>query len=137
LPRARRLAVYAVALGVWASGVGWLVLRYALRREGPFGPETHPLAPWALKAHGALAFAALWLMGVLWAAHLVNGWTAGRRRWSGGVLFGLALFLILTGYLLYYAGDEQLRDVVSKLHWAAGLGTPLAFTLHRFARERR
>ncbi len=134
--RTRRWTVYGIALGLWGSGVGWLALRYALRRDGQFGPEAHPLEPWALKAHGAFAFAALWLMGVVWAAHLVNGWRAGRRRWSGAVLFGLALLLIASGWLLYYAGDDQLRDGVSKLHWVAGLGAPLALLAHRFVRER-
>lgn len=137
LPRLRRLSVYGVALGVWASGAGWLVLRYFLRHPGEFGPETNPLEPWALKLHGAFAFAILWLMGVLWAAHIVNGWTTGRRRWSGGLMFGLALFLILTGYLLYYGGGDEMHDLVSKLHWVVGLGVPVAFLVHRFARERR
>jgi hypothetical protein len=137
LPPARRWSVYAIALGLWGSGAGWLVLRYLLRRQGPFGPETNPLEPWALKAHGAFAFATLWLMGLLWAAHLVNGWSSGRRRLSGVLLFGLALSLILTGYLLYYAGGDELRELVSKLHWVVGLGAPLAFALHRFARDPR
>jgi hypothetical protein len=136
LPSARRWSVYGIALGVWGTGVGWLVLRYLLRRQGAFGPETHPLEPWALKAHGAFAFATLWLMGLLWTAHLVNGWSSGRRRWSGALLFGLALALILTGYLLYYAGGDELREAVAKLHWIAGLGAPAAFGLHRFAVER-
>lgn len=136
LPRPRRLGVYAVALGVWASGVAWLVLRYGFRHEGAFGPENSPLEPWALKVHGAFAFAALWTMGLLWAAHILNGWGAKRRRWSGAGLLGLLLFLTLTGYLLYYAGGDGLRAVVSRLHWIAGLGVLVAFLLHRFARER-
>lgn len=136
LSRARRLSVYLVALGLWGSGATWVLLRYAFQRQGPFGAEPHPLQPWALKVHGAFAFATLWLLGALWAAHLVNGWRAGRRRFSGAVLFGLAVLLIVTGWLLYYAGDDDLRGVVAIVHWAVGLGAPLAFVLHRFARER-
>jgi len=137
LPRPRRLGVYAVALGLWGSGVGWLVLRYGFRRVGEFGPEASPLEPWALKLHGAFAFASLWTLGLLWGAHIVNGWGAGRRRWSGSGLLGLLLFLSVTGYLLYYAGGDEVRAVVSPLHWITGLAIVAAFLLHRFARERR
>jgi hypothetical protein len=136
LPRPRRLGVYAVALGLWVSGVGWLILHYGFQRQGEFGPQTSPLEPWALKLHGAFAFAALWTMGLLWAAHIVNGWSVGRRRWSGAGLLGLLLFLTLTGYLLYYAGDDTLRAAVSRMHWIAGLGVLIAFLLHRLARDR-
>ena len=41
------------------------------------------------------------------------------------------LILILTGYLLYYAGDDQPRAMISLLHWVIGLGAPLAYAVHR------
>jgi hypothetical protein len=136
LGKPRRIGVYVVALGLWGSGVAWLILRYGFRRAGEFGPENSPLEPWALKLHGAFAFVALWTMGLLWAAHILNGWSAHRRRWSGAGLLSLLLFLTVTGYLLYYAGGDGLRATVSSLHWIAGLGVLALFLLHRFARER-
>lgn len=137
LPRPRRLGVYAVALGIWGSGVAWLILRYWLRKPGEFGPETNPWEPWALRVHGAFGFATLWSLGLLWGVHVVNGWGAKRRRWSGAGLLGLLLVLTLTGYLLYYASGDELRAVLSPLHWVIGLGAPALFLFHRFARERR
>jgi hypothetical protein len=136
LSRRRRLWVYAITLGLWASGAAWLVLHYFLRAKGEFGPEINPAEPWALKAHGAFAFATLWLLGLLWGVHVLNGWHADRRRWSGGILLGVMLVLGLTGYLLYYAGDDALRSVISLAHWIIGLGAPAIFLLHRFVRER-
>lgn len=136
LSRRRRLWTYGVAAGVWLTGLAWLLLHYFLRRQGEFGPETNPAEPWLLKAHGAFAFACLWLLGLLWAAHIVNGWHARRRRWTGGALFGLAAFLVASGYLLYYAGDDDLRKLVSLAHWIVGLGAAAAFLLHRFVAER-
>ena len=137
LPRQRRWGVYTVALGIWGSGLAWLVVRYFLRRQGEFGPEVNPLEPWALKLHGAFAFATLWTLGLLWSVHILNGWGAKRRRWSGVALLSISLFLTLTGYLLYYAGGDEARAVISPLHWVAGLGAPALFLLHRFARERK
>ena len=131
----RRIGVYVVAGGVWATGVLWLVWRYFLRTQGPFGPEAGPLEPWWLRAHALFAFAAIWSAGLLWGVHVVNGWRSGRRRWSGGVLFGGAVLLIATGYLLYYLGDDRLRAVDSIVHWVIGLAAIAAFAWHRLRRS--
>lgn len=136
LPAPRRIGVYVVSAAVWMTGLLWLVFHYFLQRDGEFGREPNPLEPWWLKLHGAAAFGALWIFGLLWGVHVLNGWSAGRRRWSGGALFAAFALLIVSGYLLYYAGDEGLRDVVGVAHWVIGLGAPAAFIWHRyFARE--
>ncbi len=136
LTRLRKWGVYSVAIGIWASGVLWLGLHYFLRQKSAFGFETNPAEPWMLKLHGAFAFAALVGLGLLWGVHILNGWFSHRRRWSGGIVFGLACFLGLTGYLLYYAGDDGFRDIVSVSHWAVGIVTIAAFLWHRFRDER-
>lgn len=132
IPAARRGAIYAVLAALWTTGALWLAFHYLMQGQGEFGPEPSPLEPWWLKLHGAAAFAALWLFGLLWGAHVVNGWRARRRRWSGGALFVTALVLIATGYLLYYAGDETLRGATSIAHWALGLAAPVLFLIHRY-----
>jgi hypothetical protein len=137
LPLRRRLGVYVVAAGLWASGALWLVFHHFVRGKGEFGPTISPLEPWWLRLHGAAAFGFLWIFGLLWGVHMVNGWTAGRRRWSGGVMFAAAVFLIVSGYLLYYAGGEDLRALASAAHWIVGLAAPVAFVWHRYlARDR-
>lgn len=122
-------------IGLWASGLLWLLFHYLLRKQGAFGSEPHPLEPLWLKVHGAFAFAGLFMFGLIWGAHVVNGWSTGRRRWSGGAVIGLVLVLTLTGYLLYYAGDDGIRGAVSLTHWLVGLGGLAVFLLHRFARD--
>ena len=79
-----RVLLNVIGIGVWTSGVGWLVFHYFMVRKGEFGPEADTLEPWWLKLHGAFAFLALWLCGLLWGLHVVNGWRQNRRRWSGG-----------------------------------------------------
>jgi hypothetical protein len=131
----RRNSVYAIGLGLWATGAIWLLFHYFFPREDAFGAAPHPLEPWLLAAHGAFAFASLWLLGLLWIAHLPIGWFSGRRRWSGSVLFVVALWLAITGYLIYYAGDENLMSLAALLHWSVGLGAPAVFLVHRFVGE--
>ena len=72
-----------------------------------------------MKIHGAAAMAALILLGAL-LNHIRRGWTAGKNRSSGVTLATVYLFLILTGYGLYYCGDEQLRSIISRSHTWVG-----------------
>ena len=134
--KAYRRTVNSIVAGLWATGALWLVYHYLLRQPGEFGPETHSLEPWWLRLHGAFAFGTLWSIGLLSASHLLNGWASRRRRWSGSTLLATAIVLSLSGYLLYYAGDEGLRAVTSVLHWGLGLAAPLAFAWHRYLSAR-
>jgi len=117
LSRRGKLAIYAVLGATWISGVTWLILHYFLLRHGEFGDEPHPLESWTLAAHGACAFAALWLGGWLWSAHVLPWWSSGKRRTSGVVLIVIAGALIASGYLLYYASNEALRYWTGVGHW--------------------
>ena len=129
----RRWAVYITAAGLWASGALWLVAHYFLIRQGEYGPETSPAEPWSLDVHGGFAMASLWIAGLLWGVHVLRGWRSRRRRWSGGLLLCILLVLAVTGYLLYYLGDEGLRAIASLVHWVVGLLLLPLFLWHRFA----
>src|ERR1051326_1224304 len=129
----QHLSVYAIGLGLWATGALWLLLHYFFAPETPFGPSPHPLEFWSRAAHGAFGFAALWLFGMLWGTHIVEGWRALRRRWSGSAMFSMFAWLVVSGYLLYYLGGEQPLAITTLLHWSVGLLSPLPFLLHRFA----
>ena len=136
LSRSRRTALYVIAAGTWATGTSWLVFHYALMRETPFGPSPNPLEFWSRAAHGAFAFAALWLFGMLCGAHIVEGWRNSRSRGTGTIMFALFAWLVFSGYLLYYAGNERLLAAVTLLHWIVGISCPVPFLLHRFASEK-
>lgn len=128
--RRRELLVHGVLGGLWLSGALWLVLHYFLRRAGEFGAMPHPLEPWVLKLHGAFGFAALGIGGLLWAVHVVPMWLRGHRRPSGIVISALFALLALSGYLLYYAGNENLRTVVALVHWLLGVAALLPMLIH-------
>lgn len=135
--RSGRWALYIIGVGVWASGGLWLIFHHFLVEQGEFGPKIHPLEPWWLKLHGAFGFAAIWIFGLLWGVHVSRAWPGMRRRWSGGVMTGAFAWLILSGYLLYYAGNENTRSVVSILHWGIGLASPICFGFHRLSFRKR
>ena len=126
----QHLALYVVCGGLWLSGALWLVCHYLLVRPTEFGTPTHPLEAWWLTAHGAFAFIAIFTFGLLWGIHIAPGWKTQRRRPSGVAAVAAVLWLMLTGYLMYYLAGEQPRRIVTTLHWTVGLATPLLFVYH-------
>jgi hypothetical protein len=135
-PLAAYWPVYAVSAGIWLSGVLWLIFHYFLVRKTDFGPAPHPLEHWWLMAHGAMAFASLWLMGYLWATHIVRRWRLRRHRKTGGTLFATMMVLIVSGLLLYYPPSDDWHNVTAILHWVIGLAMPMALTAHWWIRAR-
>lgn len=135
IKRGRRVLTYAVGLGLWLSGIAWLVFHYFLRTKTEFGPAENPLTYWWLAAHGLFAFATLWLFGLLWGQHIVGAWKTKRHRISGVTLFALLTVLIASGYLLYYAGGDKTQAVVAVIHWGLGLALPLPFLIHRIGKS--
>jgi hypothetical protein len=77
--------------------------------------------------HGAFAFAEIWMFGLLWGIHITTAWPFPRRLWSGGVMTGVLFGPTLSGYLLYYMGNETARSFVSVLHWTIGLACPVVW----------
>lgn len=133
----RLLTFYLIGAGVWLSGGLWLCFHYFLTRQGEFGPQSNPLEPWCLKVHGAFAFAAIWFFGLLWGAHITVAWPFARRRLSGGILTGAILWLVVSGYLLYYVADDAARSILSMSHWGAGLACPVLYWLHRMKKKQK
>lgn len=115
---------------LWLSGAVWLVLHNFLRVEGEFGPEINPLEPWMLRLHGAAMIGALLGIGSLLVVHVWRGWGYRSQRWIGVALISLAAFLTVTGYLLYYVGDDEWRGWISVAHWAGGIIALAAFLVH-------
>lgn len=126
----RRRFCYGVGLGLWLSGVGWLLFHYGFQLQGPFGPQPHPLEVWWLRLHGAFAFAAVWTFGMTWSAHIAGGWQSGRQRWSGGAGVGVLSAQMLSGYLIYYLVDDAWHDYAALAHWMMGLALPAVIAIH-------
>jgi hypothetical protein len=129
--RGRRRAFFAISLALAGSGIGWLVSHYLMRAADAELP--HAAEPWWLRAHGAAVLAFLIVFGSLLPTHAVPAWRRGRDRASGAALIGLAALLTVTGYGLYYAGNEALRSLTSRTHWVAGLASVAAVAWHLVA----
>lgn len=130
LDRWHEYTVYTVFSLLTASGILWILFHYFVSKQGTFGRIPHPLEKLWLEIHGAVAMLTLLLLGTLLLVHMWRAWVSKINRWSGSTLFILNLFLIVTGYCLYYLGNEHVRAQISLLHWVTGLLLPLFLIVH-------
>jgi hypothetical protein len=128
-PRLRRFT-YAVLALLFASGIAWWALARWGEVETEFGPGPHPLLPWLLRLHGAAAMLTLFLVGYLTPIHALRAWRARLNRTSGIGLVAALAVLTLSGWLLYYAGSEPVREVASASHVWLGWALPAIVVLH-------
>lgn len=127
---AYRRWLYVIACATWITGALWLLFHHFLMRSGPFGATPHPAEPWLLKVHGAAAFLATWIFGLIWGVHVSKALPFKKRKASGLAVVVLTMVLIVTGYLLYYVGGDAVRQAISISHWAIGLAAPAILFLH-------
>ena len=130
-----RLMLFTLA-GLLVTGGAWLVLNTFFRSETEFGLINHPLQALLLQLHGFLVIIVSVSLGGVVFAHVPGGWGSKRKRISGVVLLGLFALLALTGYVLYYTGNLDLRAAASIAHWTIGLAVPFALLWHMAVRLR-
>jgi magnesium-transporting ATPase (P-type) len=133
LKRFQRYFLYAVLALLFLSGVAWTYWTYLAPPPDDF--ETTAKA-WTMKIHGAAAMAILVLLGMLLSGHVRFAWRARRNRANGSVFLSVFAVLTVTGYGLYYAGGEMLREWTSWIHLFVGLALPILLLIHIFLGRR-
>ena len=126
LGRLHRLALYTTGTILVLTGVAWALLHY-LADESTAVPANALL----MKIHGAAAMLALLLLGAL-LPHVAWGWRLAHNRASGMALLSLNGLLIVTGYLLYYAGGDALRQSASVIHLVLGAVLAVLLPIHLY-----
>ena len=122
--------LYAIGAWVFLSGIGWLADHYLFAGSADFGDGHAASEPLWLRLHGAAAMAGLVVFGSLLPGHIARAWRLRRNYRSGVLMLSLMLLLVLTGYGLYYFGDEESRPWISMVHWLAGIVAGASLVLH-------
>ena len=135
MARWQRLGLYGSGALLLFSGGLWLALHYGVGAGA--GELPHPLEAWCLRLHGLAAFAGLFMLGALAAAHVPHGWRlSGRPRWahqrgSGLMLCTLSGIMALSGYLLFYFAAETIRPALGWAHAFIGVAAGALLLGHR------
>jgi hypothetical protein len=130
LPSAQRWLVYASSALLVITGLAWASLHYFGDAAGVDARAALPFNAFMMKVHGGAAMAALLGLGSLLPQHVPRGWSAKLNRKSGVATLAVASLLVLTGYLLYYSGDEFFRQLASYVHLGAGLAFAGSLVFH-------
>ncbi len=128
LSRRHKFAFYTILSVVFASGALWAWLRYFARNENDFGSS--PTETWTLTIHGLFAAASLLVIGSMLPLHVKFAWRAKRNRFNGIFFVSIVALLILSGYGLYYIGNERFRSWTSWIHLFIGLALPILLIIH-------
>jgi hypothetical protein len=130
-----KIAFYTIFGLLFLSGMVWLLLP-----TGNDLSESNPRSNWGplcLKIHGAAAMGVLVIWGWFFPSHIIPNWRAGKNRQSGIVMLIVVGLLTLTGYGLYYLGDDFWRSWASQVHIIIGLLLLLLVPLHRWLGKRQ
>lgn len=130
LSRRHERWLYAIGALIFLSGLGWLADHYVFAGLGDFGDAHAPSEPLWLRLHGAAAMAGLVVVGSLLPGHIARAWRLRVNRRSGLLMLSLVVLLVVTGYGLYYVGDEETRPWISVVHWLVGIVSGVGLVLH-------
>ena len=131
----QRITLYTTSALLVVTGLAWLMVHYGV--GAGVGELPHPAEAWLMRVHGLAAYAGLFVLGVVAAGHIPQGWRiAGRHRWagqrgSGITLCAIATLLALTGYLLNYFAPENIRPALGWAHALSGLTMGVMMASHR------
>ena len=126
--------LYSVSAPLLVTGTVWLAVHYTV--GAGTGELPHPIEIWAIRAHGVAAFGALFMLGLLAASHVPQGWriTSRHRRTvqrdTGIGLCVSAGLLAVTGYLLYYFAPETIRPMLGWAHSIIGFAMAAVGMVH-------
>jgi hypothetical protein len=129
LSRGQRWSICFIGLALLLSGLAWAWL-HRLDEAGTAGGPWRELEPWLMKVHGFAALGFVLLLGTLLPVHVRHSWHARRNRANGAFFLTVVSILTLTGYALYYLGDEKLRALYSDVHFWLGAAIPLLLIWH-------
>lgn len=135
-PWLQRTLIFSGVL-LWLTGVVWLWLHMFMQADGTFGRSPHPSEPTVLMLHGLLVTPMVLAAGGIVFGHIGNGWSWKRKRMSGLSVLTLFGVLSVTGFLLYYAGADVVRDGSKYVHWVVGSAAPVIVLWHALVRIRR
>ncbi|MGB8170080.1 MAG: hypothetical protein WCF18_21430 [Chthoniobacteraceae bacterium] len=127
LSRPLKAVVYLTFAALLVTGGGWMIAQPPIEEDG-----WEKIPRLLLKIHGGAAMLALLVLGAL-SLHVKRGWRADKNRLSGAILIAVNGFLIVSGYGLYYASTDALREWLSRWHAWIGLGVAALIPAHVIA----
>ncbi len=130
LSKYQRIWIYSTFSVLFVTGSIWFILHTLEMRHNDSAPWLSTREITMLKIHGGAAMIFLVLLGTLIPIHIRRGLGKKENVPSGFGVIGAMLLLAVTGYGLYYFGDEHARSLTSSVHTFLGLASPFVLAWH-------
>jgi hypothetical protein len=127
--RRQKYLLYAACLALFLSGISWAWIHHL----DEAGRASDNLVNWKTRliaVHGFSAMVFVLLLGAVLGGHVRRAWHARKNRKNGVFFLSLVILLTLSGYTLYYLGDENQRAMLSNFHLWLGISAPAFLLLH-------
>lgn len=118
LSRRQKFFLYSAFGLLWITGLPWLWMSPSVWRT------------MLMEIHGAAAMGFLLCFGAVLLQHVPAGLKQPRQRPSGFWLLSGCWILVVTGWGLYYLGNEPWRQAASWIHRVVGALIPLLILTH-------
>jgi hypothetical protein len=129
LSRRHRATLFAVSAVLLITGALWARL-HQLDENAPASEGLRRVNRWLMEMHGLTAVGFVLLLGTLLPGHVRRAWRARKNRGNGAFFLTAVASLTISGYALYYLGDENWRRAASWFHLWLGVAAPLLLFWH-------
>jgi hypothetical protein len=138
MSRLQLIVLHVATVIVTLTGIVYAAMKYFVKTDDPFAVANHPLEPYMLAAHVAIAPVLVFAFGWITSSHIVPKlWnTMGGKRYTGLGAAWIAAPMIITGYLLQISSAETLRQVMTIGHWISGGAFVLGYAAHLVVKNR-
>lgn len=129
IPPGLRRLFYLVCLVLFITGAVWAWVQHR-DQSGDASEAARNLKVWATRLHGYAALGFVFIFGMVVPVHVRHSWHAKKNRKNGVFFLCAVSVLTLSGYSLYYVGEEGLRNALSNVHLWLGLAGPVLLVWH-------
>ncbi|MEM7027218.1 MAG: hypothetical protein AAF410_03200 [Pseudomonadota bacterium] len=137
IPKKIQMLFFSLIGLSWATGLAFFALKTWFIVEGEFGPEKHPWQQPMLMIHGGSSFLIMMMFGALLVSHVPSTWKLNRLRGIGITLVSIISFQVISAYMLYYLGNETMRDIIEYMHLFVGFILPFIILQHVLAGKKK
>jgi hypothetical protein len=132
MKRWERWTFNGFAFAVAVTGFVYLWMKYFVQTDDPFAVVNHPWETAMLNLHVVASPGFILIFGIILNSHVMKKLRATKlpNRRSGYVSLGTFAAMVVTGYLLQVAANEQWLQALVVVHVASGAVFSAVYAAH-------
>ncbi len=127
----KKLTLFSI-LGISLTGILIFIFDEFFKIETDYGLRSHYLLDEFKLIHNLFNFLFVFTVGVIFNSHILLGLKKIKkdRFYTGFIMSGLTVILIISGVSLLYLSSEALKEYGELIHLGSGILFILSFVVH-------